>query len=806
MADSPRVFRGWWVLAGVFLVMTTGSGFAFYAQGVFLDALVVEQGFSVGMAGAGTGLFFLVSGVAGYYAGSLISRFDIRAVIVAGATVAAIGIVLLGLVRNEWQMFGVFIIYGGGYAFTGLVPATSLVTRWFHVKRSVALSIASTGLSVGGIAITPIIAQLIDERSLVDLAPWLAVGYWVGIVVPTLLLLRPTPESLGLRPDGADKLPSGSAPEIVPGVEFATAVKTKFFRLFSAGFILIMGAQVGAIQHLFKLTKDVFDVDFASVILIVVTSTSVAARLAGGVAATKFPIRKLANGLVLVQAVGIATIGLAEQRWLIVVGVLVLGTAMGNLLMLHPLILADAFGVRDYPRIYGLGSLLMVTGVGLGPFVVGLIRDVASYRAAFLTMSGVALVGLFIVRLAGGPDKAWSAVPADGSADAPRTEAPAEEMAAASVNGHRDEALAFAAVTQDLQPATVGADDWSPDPSWQAPGADSAAGDQLPPSRLADPPGAVISGNGAHEDDSRFRRPPTILPIAAEADAEAVSPAASPVAAAPAPTAAPVAPSATAAAPSAAAAAPRAESAMPRSVVRRTPPPMPDSARVGRSSHGSARPPSVIDADESSLRQAAPDPTFSDSAQTTPVVADPTIDRPSRPTSVGRPPSVVESEVVAEPRPPVRRNDPLVEPIGLEQPVTPDPVAVPPVVESPVAVPPVVESPVVESPVFESPVPEPEPVPVADLEPVAEVAEPPVLDREPVPDLEGVQVVSEPLSGADGGAADAENQVGVEDPAPTSRFAVPMAIASTAVAVALMTWVRWLSRSDGEGPGTRPKG
>ena len=453
----PRVFRGWIVLAGIFLVMTSGSGFAFYAQGVFLDALVEEQGFSVGTAGAGTGFFFLVSGISGYYAGGLISRYDIRAVMTFGATVATLGIYLLGEIREVWQMFPVFLIYGAGYALAGLVPATSLVTRWFHLRRSIALSIASTGLSVGGIAITPVIAQLIDARSLVELAPWLAVAFWLGMVPITLLVIRPSPESLGLRPDG---LPPHEDPPVesrfveLPAVEdpivgrvlvgsrlvnntaggalggagpsqaqatapaaggqevgggepagtpFADAVRTRYFQFLSAGFILIMGAQVGAIQHIFKLTKDQIDVDAASLALVVVTATSVCARLLGGVAATRFPLRLLTTALIVVQAIGITIIGLAGQRITILVGVVIFGMAMGNLLMLHPLLLADAFGIRDYPRIYGLGSLLMVTGVGLGPFVVGLLRDLSDYRTAFLAMAATALVGLVIYRMAGEP-------------------------------------------------------------------------------------------------------------------------------------------------------------------------------------------------------------------------------------------------------------------------------------------------------------------------------------------------------------------------------------------------------------------
>jgi MFS family permease len=402
-AASTGIFRGWWVLAGIFIVMTTGSGFAFYAQGVFLDALVNEQGFSVGIASAGTGTFFLVSGVAGYYAGGLIAKVDIRVVMTAGSLVAAAGIALIGQVRTTWQMFAVFVLFGTGYAFAGLVPTTSLVTRWFHRRRSLALAIASTGLSMGGIAITPLLAQLIEKRSLVSLAPWFAVAYLAGIIPIVWLLLRVSPESMGLRPDG--DAPAFDEPDdvVLPGTSFALAVRSGYFKIVSVGFVILMSAQVGALQHLFKLTKDRIDIDAASLALIVVTATSVVGRIAGGLAAMRFPLMRLVSVLAVVQAIGIAIIAVSDSIGMILLGCVVLGSAMGNLLMLHPLLLADAFGVRDYSRIYGLGALLMVFGVGLGPFNVGILRDATDYRTAFLAMAALALVGLAVLRLAPAP-------------------------------------------------------------------------------------------------------------------------------------------------------------------------------------------------------------------------------------------------------------------------------------------------------------------------------------------------------------------------------------------------------------------
>ena len=57
---------------------------------------------------------------------------------------------------------------------SALVPATTLVARWFSARRSVALSITSTGLSLGGILLTPVAASLITRLGLEASVPWLA--------------------------------------------------------------------------------------------------------------------------------------------------------------------------------------------------------------------------------------------------------------------------------------------------------------------------------------------------------------------------------------------------------------------------------------------------------------------------------------------------------------------------------------------------------------------------------------------------------------------------------------------------------
>ena len=246
-----------------------------------------------------------VSELPGYYAGSLLSKFDVRLVMTVGSLIGAIGLALLGQVRNEAQMVLVMVVFGIGFALTSLVPSSAIVTRWFVRKRSIALSIASSGLSLGGIAISPVIATIIDADSLI---------YWAlasnripnRYVARSLFLVRPAPEALGLRPDGDPPLASGAPPPNPAGVSFKEAVRSRYFILISVTFVIVMAAQVGAIQHTFKMTKDRIDIDTARTALMVLSGTSVVARILGGIAATKISLTGLTAALMAVQSVGIA--------------------------------------------------------------------------------------------------------------------------------------------------------------------------------------------------------------------------------------------------------------------------------------------------------------------------------------------------------------------------------------------------------------------------------------------------------------------------------------------------------------------
>ena len=312
--DKSRAdrFPGWRVVTGCFIVLTTSSGLGFYGLAVYLNALTNERGWDVASISLATTWFFFVGGVVGVWAARLIARHDVRVVISVGGVIGAIALACLGQVTEQWQLFVVYGVFATGWALAGLVPVTTVVTRWFHRRRGVALSIASTGLSAGGILITPAAKWLLDRRGLEAGTPWLGLVFAVGIVPIAWMLLRPDPAVLGWLPDGERATP-GVAIAAPSGTRYRDAIASRFFIGVTIGYILALGSQVGGIQQLVKLVEERTTAATAALATLVLAATSVVARLIGGRVVTSLPMVAFTATLAIFQSVALVALAFAES-------------------------------------------------------------------------------------------------------------------------------------------------------------------------------------------------------------------------------------------------------------------------------------------------------------------------------------------------------------------------------------------------------------------------------------------------------------------------------------------------------------
>ncbi|MGV8995987.1 MAG: MFS transporter [Parvibaculaceae bacterium] len=397
-------FYGWFVVAAILVVLSVGSGLGFYNLSVFLKAFVSQSGFSVEHTSAATACFFIASGLSGLVVGALIERYDVRWVMTGGALLCGGTMFGASHVHELWQLYVFYAIFGMGYCACALLPCTTLMARWFQRKRSQALSIGSTGLSLGGILLTPLSARMIAQTGLEGAVPWLAMIITLGIIPITWLVIRPSPLAYGIGPDGDPiKRDASGAPLAADGIDYAVAVRSRFFILMTATFLFAMMAQVGTIAHLFSLVAGrTGNEATAAYALSCMAGASVVGRLIGGYVLTYISSRGFVVGLVIAQAVVLVLFSYAESAPALLIVALLFGFTVGNLLMMAPLLTAEAFGLKAYGRILSLNQLCNVLGVASGPVIMGyLFVETGSYHTAFLSMALASALSFFCIWAAG---------------------------------------------------------------------------------------------------------------------------------------------------------------------------------------------------------------------------------------------------------------------------------------------------------------------------------------------------------------------------------------------------------------------
>jgi MFS family permease len=398
---SSDRFPGWRVVTGCFIVLTTSSGLGFYGLAVYLNAFSRERGWDVASVSLATTLFFFVGGIVGLWTARLVARHDVRYVIVGGSVLAGGALAILGQVQEKWQLFVVYGVFAIGWSGAGMVPTTTVITRWFHRRRSVALSVASTGLSVGGILLTPAAKWLLDERGLEAGTPWLGLVFVLGTAPFALWLVQPDPASAGWLPDGERSSHDSPRPP-ASGTTYADAVRTRFFAAITLGYLFVLGSQVGAIQQLVRLAEERTDKSTASFATLFLAATSVVARLVGGRMVARLPMAGFTVTLAAVQSVAMVAIAFSESRLALFAAIVVFGATVGNILMLQPLLIAERFGVIDYPRIFSRSQFIMMLGTALGPLVLGWLHDNAGgYRTSYLVAAGCSIAGAAVLAAGG---------------------------------------------------------------------------------------------------------------------------------------------------------------------------------------------------------------------------------------------------------------------------------------------------------------------------------------------------------------------------------------------------------------------
>ena len=407
--EKEQIYYGWKIVAALLFLLTFTSGLSFYNHAIYLNALATQSNFDVSTASTAVSIFFLTGGVMGLFVARWVQEYDPRICITAGAIISFLSLSVLAYVSTVWQLFLVYAFFGTGFSASSLIPATTLVTKWFHRRRALALSVASTGLSLGGVILTPLSAVMVESLGFEIAAPLIGVMFLVGVVPVAWMYLRVSPESMGLHVDGDipesvdENVTSDFSHIIEDGITFKEARRGKFFWGVSLAYIFLMAAQVGGIAHQYGLARELLTEAETAIAVAILPVFSIIGRLIGGWIVDRMSIRKFAISMMILQAASLSLLAGGFSVFTLCLGLAAFGASVGNLLMLQPLLIADAFGVKDYARIFSVSNLMSSWGTAMGPGVLGFVYATSGslYQLPYFVAAGAGALGIVLFLMGG---------------------------------------------------------------------------------------------------------------------------------------------------------------------------------------------------------------------------------------------------------------------------------------------------------------------------------------------------------------------------------------------------------------------
>ena len=316
--------------------------------------------------------------------GRLADRFGARTVILTGS--AVLGVVLLSAHAIGSQMWQLYLLYGllaAAGAATTSVPYALVVSRWFNHHRGLALGLMMIGMGVGAILVPPIAQRLIATYG------WrnaLAAFGCVVLLVPIPvvgLLLKETPEEMGVSPDGATNI--SRAVLASEGFYWREVWQSGTFWLMTTGFVLVGASVHACIIHMPQLIGDRRDTSSAAALATSVLGLALLlGRVGTGYLLDHHFAPRVAAVIFASAGVGILLIWISRQGPGFLTGAFLVGLAFGAEADIIAYLVSRYFGLRSFGVTVGFAFGAFVLAGGFGPLLMDFVFDrFGSYTAPF---------------------------------------------------------------------------------------------------------------------------------------------------------------------------------------------------------------------------------------------------------------------------------------------------------------------------------------------------------------------------------------------------------------------------------------
>ena len=413
-------YYGWAVLFAAGSSMVARNAAASLTLAVFLYPMSEDLGWSRTLIAGAASLGGLLATVASPVVGWALDRYGARVILTLSVLILGFATVSLAWATVPVAFYLAFAVSRVIFSSPLNIGPSVVVSRWFVKRRGRATGILFSSHSIGMITFPLIAGLVIKYRGWED--AWIVLGVlvWVLALGPVSMLIRQSPESVGMRPDGDAPVESDSGPETSavpeePSWTLREAVRTPVLWILalSTGFLFLLQSGTNIHQGAYFLDQGL-GVGVAAASLSLNAVFTGAGSLFWGWVVDRVPVRFTYAGVALMMAVALMLFPLADTTIEAFAVASMFGMAVGGILVVPVVAYANYFGRRSLSAIRGVTEPFVSLGQAIGALFSGIVYDVTgSYKDAFIVLSILGFATIAMLLLTRAPKRAGVATEGD---------------------------------------------------------------------------------------------------------------------------------------------------------------------------------------------------------------------------------------------------------------------------------------------------------------------------------------------------------------------------------------------------------
>jgi MFS family permease len=374
-----RRFHGWEVVAGCFVMAMISWGLGFYGTGLYLAYLVGERGMPISAVSGGITAYFWLSALMIMSCGPLLDRAGPRLSVSTGALAMFGALSAIARVEQVWQFYAALALLAISWTTMTSSAINTILAPWFVRKRGMALSLALTGASFGGIIVVPLVSAATRAYGQRDGLTLAAAGFAALSLLVAWRCFVPEPSRVGQFPDG-DRAPppAATSPGSATPWPLRRLLAAPTFLSIVVAFSIALTAQVGFLTHQISMLQPVLGTQGAAWAVGLTTISAVLGRLVAGALMDRASRRALAALNFLSQVLGLLLLAQAFQHgWTLLsyLACALFGLSVGNAITFSGLLIQLEFPPEQFNRVNRLAVGIGQICYACGPLLMGFMRQ-----------------------------------------------------------------------------------------------------------------------------------------------------------------------------------------------------------------------------------------------------------------------------------------------------------------------------------------------------------------------------------------------------------------------------------------------